>query len=56
MTGKTFGRRCRVLGFTDIALRRPVFGGDTLYAETEVRDTRDDGHPSWDDSGFSPAA
>ena len=47
MTGKTFGKRARVLGFGEIALRHPVFGGDTLYAETEVRDTRDDGHPSW---------
>ncbi|HMH52471.1 MAG TPA: MaoC/PaaZ C-terminal domain-containing protein [Candidatus Acidoferrum sp.] len=47
MTGKTFGKRGRVLGFGEIALRHPVFGGDTLYAETEVRSTRDDGHPSW---------
>ena len=47
MTGKTFGKRARVLGFSEIALRHPVFGGDTLYAESEVRDTRDDGHPSW---------
>ena len=47
MTGKTFGKRARVLGFGEIALRHPVFGGDTLYAETEVRDTRYDGHPSW---------
>lgn len=47
MTGKTFGKRSRLLGFAEIALRHPVFGGDTLYAETEVRDRRDDGHPSW---------
>jgi itaconyl-CoA hydratase len=47
MTGKTFGKRARLLGFAEIALRRPVFGGDTLYAETEVREARDDGHPSW---------
>jgi itaconyl-CoA hydratase len=47
MTGKTFGKRCRVLGFAEIALRHPVFGGDTLYAETEVRGAHDDGHPSW---------
>ena len=47
MTGKTFGKRARVLGFGEIALRRPVFGGDTLYAETEVRSTRDGGHASW---------
>jgi itaconyl-CoA hydratase len=47
MTGKTFGKRSRLVGFSRIALTRPVFGGDTLYAETEVRDTHDDGHPSW---------
>jgi itaconyl-CoA hydratase len=47
MTSKTFGQRVRTLGFAEIALIHPVFGGDTLYAETEVRDTRDDGHPSW---------
>jgi len=46
MTSKTFGKRARVLGFAEIALTHPVFGGDTLYAETEVRDTRDDGNPS----------
>ena len=47
MTGKTFGKRSRLLGFAEIALRHPVFGGDTLYAETEVRDIHDDGHASW---------
>ena len=47
MTGKTFGKRSRVLGFGEITLRHPVFGGDTLYAETEVREVRDDGHASW---------
>jgi itaconyl-CoA hydratase len=47
MTSKTFGKTARVLGFSDIALTRPVFGGDTLYAETEVRAVHDDGDPSW---------
>lgn len=46
MTSKTLGRRARVLVFAEIALTHPVFGGDTLYAETEVRDKRDDGDPS----------
>lgn len=46
MTGKTLGKRARLLGLSEIALTHPVFGGDTLYAETEVRDTRDDGDPS----------
>lgn len=43
MTGKTFARRARVVGFTEISLRHPVFGGDTLYAETDVLATHDDG-------------
>ena len=47
MTSKTFARRSRVLGFAEITLGQPVFGGDTLYAETEIRDARDDGHPAW---------
>jgi itaconyl-CoA hydratase len=46
MTGKTFARRARVLGFTEITLRHPVFGGDTLYAETDVLATHDDGDPT----------
>ncbi|WP_299450548.1 MaoC/PaaZ C-terminal domain-containing protein [uncultured Pigmentiphaga sp.] len=36
MTAKTFGRRRRIASMSSIALTRPVFGGDTLYAETEV--------------------
>ena len=47
MTSKTFGKRARVIGFAEISLLHPVFGGDTLYAETSVRETHDDGHPSW---------
>ena len=47
MTGKTFGKRARLLGFSEIAMTHPVFGGDTLYAETEVRAVHDDGEPSW---------
>ena len=46
MTSKTFGKRARVIGFAEIALPRPVFGGDTLYAETEVLDRRDAGDPA----------
>jgi itaconyl-CoA hydratase len=45
MTGKTFGKRARVLGFGEIKLGHPVFAGDTLYAETEVRQIHDDGDP-----------
>jgi itaconyl-CoA hydratase len=47
MTSKTFGKKVRLLGFADIAMTRPVFGGDTLYAETEIRAVHDDGEPSW---------
>lgn len=47
MTGKTFGKKARLLGFGEIAMTHPVFGGDTLYAETEVRAVHDDGEPSW---------
>src|SRR3989338_10523848 len=35
-TWKTFGKKYRVLTFDDIAMTHPVFGGDTLYAESEV--------------------
>lgn len=45
MTWKTFATRTALLGFDDITLTAPVFGGDTLYAESEVlgREARDDG-------------
>jgi itaconyl-CoA hydratase len=46
MTSKTLARRARVLRFAEIALTHPVFGGDTLYAETEIRDRQDDGDPA----------
>ncbi len=36
MTTKTFGRRAALLGIEEIALTGPLFGGDTLYAESEV--------------------
>jgi itaconyl-CoA hydratase len=36
MTAKTFGRRRRIVRFGSLGMKRPVFGGDTLYAETEV--------------------
>lgn len=36
MTWRTFGRRRRIVSMAQIAMTRPVFGGDTLYAETEV--------------------
>lgn len=36
MSSRTFYRRRRILGFNRIAMTRPVFGGDTLYARTSV--------------------
>lgn len=36
MTWKTFARRRQVCGFEEITLNKPVFAGDTLYAESEV--------------------
>ena len=38
MTSKTYGRRRAILGFDDITMNGPLFGGDTLYAESEVLD------------------
>lgn len=42
MGWKTFGRRKRLLGFSDIRLTGPVFDGDTLYAQTRIDATRPD--------------
>jgi itaconyl-CoA hydratase len=36
MTWKTFARKTQLIGFDEIALTGPVFGGDTLYAESEI--------------------
>ncbi|MDE2005094.1 MAG: MaoC family dehydratase [Rhodospirillales bacterium] len=36
MASKTYGRRTAILGFDEIALSAPLFGGDTLYAESEI--------------------
>jgi itaconyl-CoA hydratase len=41
MTWKTFGKKVRILGWADISMTKPVFGGDTLYAETEIKDKQD---------------
>ena len=40
---RTFGRKRAILGFTEIALTGPLFGGDTLYSESEVKAVRDAG-------------
>ena len=36
MTTRSLGRRRRILDMASIRLSAPLFGGDTLYAETEV--------------------
>ena len=36
MSSKTFGRKRSITGFSEIAMTAPVFGGDTLYAESEI--------------------
>ncbi|MDH4064756.1 MAG: MaoC family dehydratase [Acidobacteriota bacterium] len=36
MTWKTFARKTQLIGFDEIALTSPVFGGDTIYAESEI--------------------
>jgi itaconyl-CoA hydratase len=36
MTWKTFAKRTKLLGFDEITLTKPMFGGDTLYAESEI--------------------
>ena len=33
---KTFCRRIRLTGIESIAMKRPLYGGDTLYAESEI--------------------
>jgi len=48
LTWKTFAKRTRLLGFDEIMLTKPVFGGDTLYAESEVLEVRPSkSHPTW---------
>jgi itaconyl-CoA hydratase len=36
MASKTFGRRKSISRFDEIVMTGPVFGGDTLYAESEI--------------------
>ena len=41
MASRTFGRKRAILGFAEIALTAPVFGGDTLSARSTVTALRD---------------
>lgn len=36
MTWKTFAKKHRVIAYDNIVMTHPVFGGDTLYAESEI--------------------
>ena len=36
MAGKTYANRSAILGFEEIVLNGPLFGGDTLYAASDV--------------------
>lgn len=36
LTWKTFARRVQLVGFDEITLTKPMFGGDTVYAESEI--------------------
>jgi itaconyl-CoA hydratase len=38
MASKTFGRLKRITRFDEISMSAPVFGGDTLYSESEILD------------------
>jgi itaconyl-CoA hydratase len=40
MSSKTFASKHSIVGFNEIAMTRPVFGGDTLYAESEIINVR----------------
>lgn len=43
LSSKTFSSRQRITRFDSIAMTAPVFGGDTLYAESEILAAEDDG-------------
>lgn len=37
MTWKTFNKKMRICSWAEIKMTAPVFGGDTLYAESEIK-------------------
>ncbi len=43
MTSKTYGRRRAIGGFDDITMNGPLFGGDTLYANSEILEVNQTG-------------
>ena len=44
MSSATFARRQRVERFASISMTAPVYGGDTLYAESEILELQEDDH------------
>ncbi len=38
MTWKTFNKKMRIYSWSEIKMTAPVFGGDTLYAESEIKE------------------
>ena len=42
LTWKTFNKKMRLCRCSAITMTAPVFGGDTLYAESEITDTAED--------------
>lgn len=49
MTWKTFAKRVQILGFDEITLTKPMFGGDTVYAESEILEKTE--HPETPNAG-----
>jgi itaconyl-CoA hydratase len=49
MTWKTFAKRVQLLGFDEITLTKPMFGGDTVYAESEILEHAE--HPGMPNAG-----
>jgi itaconyl-CoA hydratase len=41
MTWKTFNKKMRICSWAEIKMTAPVFGGDTLYAESEIKEKAD---------------
>ncbi len=43
LASRTFGRKKAITGFAEIALTGPVFGGDTLYSESQIAAVQEGG-------------
>ncbi len=47
MTWKTFARKGRIENFKSIAMVHPVFDGDTIYAESEIKNIIENNNAEW---------